>query len=223
VFATLELLAHRAEQALKIIVVSKGEGNAGIGKLREECEARGIPVVVNDSVVERLSPRESHLAVGVFRKYETHLSAGSNQVVLVQPADMGNLGTIIRTMVGFGLTDLALIRPAADLFDPRVIRASMGAIFQISFQYFDDFDQYQADFRHHLYPLMTDGRQPIGTVAFTRPYALIFGSEASGLRAEFQAVGTSIRIPHTEDIDSLNLSVAVGIALFAAAQVQSGQ
>jgi TrmH family RNA methyltransferase len=216
VFATLELLAERPEQVLTVVLASKGERNDGVQKLGDECSSRGIPVEIGDATIERLSPRESHLAVGVFRKYETRLSAEGNQVVLVNPGDMGNLGAIARTLVGFGLSDLALIRPAADLFDPRAIRASMGAIFRLAFRYFDCFEQYQADTRHHLYPLMTDGRQSIEAVAFEPPYALIFGSESSGLPSQFQAVGTSVRIPHTDRVDSLNLSVAVGIALFSA-------
>ena len=49
---------------------------------------------------------------------------------------MGNLGTIMRTMVGFGMEDLAIIRPGVDAYDPKVIRASMGSIFHLRFAYF---------------------------------------------------------------------------------------
>ena len=53
----------------------------------------------------------------------------ANHVVLVNPGDMGNMGTIIRTMLGFNYSNLAIIKPGVDVFDPRVIRASMGALF----------------------------------------------------------------------------------------------
>lgn len=221
VFATLELLTCRPEQVIKIVLASKGERNSGMTRLCSECAARGIQTEVDDKSIERISSRESHLAVGVFWKYQTMLSPGSNHIVLVNPADMGNLGTIARTMIGFGLSDLALVRPAADLFDPRAIRASMGAIFRLSFQYFDRIDDYRAGFNQHLYPLMSDGRTPIRTAMFAPPYALVFGNESSGLAPEFHNLGTSIRIPHSDRVDSLNLSVAVGIALFAAAQDQA--
>lgn len=216
VFATLELLACRPEHVLGVVLASKGERNSGIERLRDECAALGIAAEVGDAAIERLSPKESHLAVGVFRKYRSALDAARDHVVLVNPGDMGNLGTIARTMAAFGLSDLALIRPAADLFDPRAVRASMGALFRLSCQYFDDFDAYRAAFARRLYPLMTDGRVALGEARFIPPFALVFGSESSGLPASFHDLGTSVRIPHMGLVDSLNLSVAVGIALYAA-------
>ena len=214
VFATLELLDTRPEHLLKVVLASKGERNAGVTRLTDACARRHIPVEVGDAAIERLSPKESHLAVGVFRKYTAHLEPQRNHLVLVSPADMGNLGTIARTMLGFGITDLALIRPAVDIFDPKAIRASMGAVFCLSFEYFDHFDVYQAAFAHNLYPLMTNGRESIDGVAFKAPFALVFGNESSGLPDEFRDRGLSVSIPHSPQIDSLNLSVAVGIALY---------
>lgn len=58
----------------------------------------------------------------------------ANHVVLVNPGILGNMGTIIRTMLGFNYTNLAIIRPG-DVFDPRVVRASMGALFNINFEF----------------------------------------------------------------------------------------
>lgn len=214
VFATLELLDARPEHLLKVVLASKGERNAGVTRLTDACARRHIPVEVGDAVIERLSPKESHLAVGVFRKYTTHLEPQRDHLVLVSPSDMGNLGTIARTMLGFGITDLALIRPAVDIFDPKAIRASMGAVFRLSFSYFDHFEAYRAAFAHNLYPLMTNGRQTIEEVVFEPPFALVFGSEGSGLPDEFQDKGLSVTIPHSSQIDSLNLSVAAGIALY---------
>jgi TrmH family RNA methyltransferase len=216
VFATLELLGCRPDCVDRVLLASKGERSVGVARLRDECAAKGIPVGVDDTAIERLSPRESHLAVGVFRKYQAALDAARDHLVLVNPADMGNLGTIARTMAAFGLADLAVIRPAVDLFDPRAVRASMGALFRLSFQYFEDFGTYRAAFGHNLYPLMTDGAVALGEVSFTPPWALVFGSESSGLPADFHGLGTSVRIPQTDRVDSLNLSVAVGIVLYAA-------
>lgn len=218
VFATLELLDARPEHLLRVVLASKGERNAGVARLADACADRHVLVEVSDTLIERLSPKESHLAVGVFRKYAAHLDSRRNHLVLVNPADMGNLGTIARTMLGFGVTDLALIRPAVDVFDPKAIRASMGAIFRLSFEYFAHFDAYQAAFAHNPYPLMTNGRQAIDRVAFEPPYALVFGNESSGLPDEFLDRGLSVTIPHSSQIDSLNLSVAVGIALYQSAK-----
>lgn len=214
VFATLELVAYRPDDVLKVVISEKGDRNEGVAKLRDRCAARAIPIETSDAAIERVAGKESHLALGVFRKYETRLDADRNHVGLVNPADMGNLGTIARTMIGFGFDQLAVIRPAADLFDPKVVRASMGAIFQISFEYFDTFEAYQEAYPRAVYALMTDGAVSVREVRFEPPCTLVFGNESSGLAESFRQVGTSVSIPHSDRVDSLNLSVAVGIALY---------
>ena len=128
---------------------------------------------------------------------------------------MGNMGTIIRTMLGFNYVNLAIIRPGVDVFDPRVIRASMGAIFNINFEYFDSFDEYIEKYpQHNIYPLMLKGAKNIHLIEpDQQSHSLVFGNESSGLPDEFLDYGQSIFIPHSEKIDSLNLSMALGITL----------
>lgn len=218
VFPTLELLDSRPEHVLKILSSSQAESNVGVAKIQRICAERNIPVEIADRAISRLSHSEKNYAIGVFRKYEAPLHQTDNHLALVNPSDSGNLGTIIRTMLGFGLSDLAVIRPAVDAFHPQVIRASMGAVFRIRFQYFDDFAAYSRQFPHHIYPFMTDGQAALGEVAFEKPFTLVFGNESAGLPAAFHQLGTSVRIPQTDQVDSLNLAVSVGIALYQAAQ-----
>ena len=121
-------------------------------------------------------------------------------------------------MAAFGVLDLAIITPAADVFDPKTVRASMGAVFRIDSRMYASFDEYRAEFPNRvLYPFMTDGVYELGTGDLPKPdevYTLIFGNEAAGLPPSFAALGRSVRIPQTGMADSLNLSVAVGIGLF---------
>jgi TrmH family RNA methyltransferase len=216
VFPTLELLQSRPEIVLKVLLSEAGRKNKGVTKIEDLCERHRIRVEVNDRTVERLAPKENAYAIGVFKKYASTLDGAANHLVLVHPGDMGNLGTIIRTALGFDVTNLALVRPAADIFDPRVVRASMGALFNITFQYFDTFAQYRDSFRHNLYPFMTNGKTTLAQAQFDAPYSLIFGNESAGLSDDFQEIGTSVIIPHSHKIDSLNLTIAVGVALYEA-------
>ncbi len=216
VFATLELLAHRPDDVQQVLLSSRGQANQGVAKITEICTAQGIPTRIADAQVERLAGSEGHYAIGVFDKYETPLVSEANHVLLVNPSDAGNLGTIARTMLGFEMLDLAVIRPAADIWDPRTIRASMGAIFQLRCEYFSALPDYRARFAQHFYPLMTDGQRDLAEVQFEAPYALVFGNEGAGLGPEFQSTGDSVRIAHSQRIDSLNLAVSVGITLYAA-------
>lgn len=211
---TIELLNHRREDILKILISSKGDRNSGVLEILEMCRSENIETQVNDKLINRLSPKDNCYSIGIFKKFQTKLGSSKNHVVLVNPSNMGNLGTIIRTMAGFCMDCLGLIRPAADIFDPKTIRSSMGSFFQISFQYFDNIGEYISSFNSNLYPFMTNGEKTLHEVCFKEPFSIIFGNESSGLPDEYLRLGTSVNIPHSENTDSLNLSVSVGISLY---------
>ena len=217
VYPTLELLARRPGDVLGVVISPRAEANAGARRIARLCGERGVEVLANDRTLERLGARENDYAVGVFRKYAAALDAAADHVALVGAADMGNLGTILRTMAGFGVADLALVGSAPDINHPRVVRASMGAVFRCRREYFDTFDAYRARHERSCHPLITGAATPIRAAEFARPWTLIFGGEGPGLPDEFAQVGTPLSIPQTDAIDSLNLSVAVGIALYEAA------
>jgi RNA methyltransferase, TrmH family len=216
VFPTLELLRYQPRFVEQIVLHSAGERNEGVDKIRALCGGARIPLTQDDKLVERLSPKDNTYALGVFKKYRPALEIRTNHVVLVNPSDMGNLGTTLRTLVGFGITNLALIKPAVDIFDPRAIRSSMGAVFQVNFAYYESFNEYHAAFQNNVYSFMTDGAVSVHTAEFRQPFALVFGNESSGLTPGYHAVGTSVSIPHRPAIDSLNLSIAIGIGVYEA-------
>lgn len=217
VFLTIELLENKPEQVQCVVLSSLAHKNTGVDKIENICAARNISCYINDKVLTRISPKENCYAAGIFNKYESALSKDKNHVVLVNPMDSGNLGTIMRTCLGFQVQDLAIIRPAVDIFDPKTVRASMGALFGMNFKYYDSFEAYNESFQaHYSYPFILKGRETVYNLEKTKkePCALIFGNESSGLPESFEHVGTGIVIPHSRQIDSLNLSIAVGIALY---------
>ncbi len=217
-FPTLELLTHRPDKVVRVVVHSKGEISEGVAQIRTQCEALNIPFEVNDKLVSKLAHKGNVYVFAVFEKYETELQQEANHLLLVNPSDMGNLGTIVRTMLGFGVRDLALLRPAADLFNPHVVRASMGAVFALNAHYFDDLEAYQNTSQRQLYPFMLDADSSLQEVNFESPFTLVFGPEGAGLPKTYREVGRSVTIPQSELIESLNLAVAVGIALYEATQ-----
>lgn len=218
VFPSLECLKNRPGAARRLLVSSRGGRNEGVPALISLCEALSVRVETADKALLRISGKENCYAAVVFEKFAGKLSGNAPHVVLHQPSDAGNLGTILRTALGFSLTNLAVIRPAADVFDPRVVRASMGALFSLEVMQFGTFEAYRAAYPDHaLYPFMLDGAVPLSRAAKSpdMPYALVFGSEGSGLPAPFAKLGRAVRIPHSEGIDSLNLSVAAAIGMYA--------
>ncbi len=219
VFVTIELLENHIDDVISVILSSKGEKNQGVKKIIDICTRHHIPCEINDKTIQKLSKKENCYAIGVFKKYETKLDKNLNHVVLVNPGDMGNLGTIMRTMVGFGINDLAIIRPGVDMYDPKAVRASMGSLFHLRVAYFDSFEEYLKAYPHHVYCLMLKGAKSLFETQFKAPYSLVFGNESSGLPDEFLNYGQSVLINHTNKIDSLNLSMALGITLYEATKV----
>lgn len=218
VFPSLELLRARPDRVRRLLLAPEGEGNEGVAKLKAECEAENIRWEYASKVLTRISRKENCYAGIVFEKYNDTLTADAPHVVLHHVSDGGNLGTIIRTCLGFGICDLAIIKPAVDFFDPHVLRASMGAAFHIRMAAYDDFDEYRAEFPDHaLYPFMLDAAMPLNEAVKIKktPWSLVFGNEGAGLPHEFSTYGQSVVIPHSHEIDSLNLSIAAAIGVYA--------
>lgn len=213
-FPTIELLKSRPELVETVYVHSTFTVPE---VLAEICQENRIRVVTADRVIERLSDKENIFVVGVFRKYQDTLDRQSAHLALVNPSNMGNLGTIIRTCIGFGIKDLAIISPGADVFHPKVIRSSMGALFRIRHRYFDSFEDYlSAVNERSIFLFMLTGRKQQTVIECEKPecFTLVFGNEAAGLPAEYEDYGTSIIIPQSEEVDSLNLTMAVGVGAF---------
>ena len=217
VFPTVELIENAPETVLRIITSSKGNNNTGVALLRQKCCALNIPIVEDDNTIARLCPKGSVMAIGVFSKNQQELDKTRNHIVLVNPADMGNLGTILRTAAAFSFFDIAIIEPAADRFDPKTIRASMGAFFRERIHTYKTFEEYSASAgERDYYTFMLKGR-PLESFEpdfhSQKPCSLVFGNESSGLDDSYLEIGTPLCITHLDTVDSLNLTIAAGIAM----------
>ncbi len=210
-FPTMELVGRRPDDVTAIALHSRF-------RMTKEVEDILAPVAdkvyVSDRDVERIAKKGNTFVVGEFRKrYAPFVS--ETHVTLVRPSDAGNLGTIMRTMLGFGVRRLVVVGEAADVYDPRTVRASMGAVFALDVSLFSSWEDYAAAFDGQKYLFMLDPRsRPLGTVEAAEPCAFVFGNEGSGLPPGLATAGTPVIIPHSRDIDSLNLPQAVAIGLY---------
>ena len=217
-FPSITLMETRPETVQRMLTQPAGNGNEGVEKLKTMCSRYGIRCEEAERVLRRESRKDNCFAALVFQKYQSELDMTKNHAVLCQISDGGNLGTALRSLLGFGIKDVAVIRPCVDVFDPHVLRASMGAFFKMRVHVYDKFADYAAECgERELYPFMLDGAKPLYEVAANRgePYSMIFGNEAAGLPPEFADVGQSTIIPQSKDIDSLNLAVAVSVGAYA--------
>ncbi len=215
IFPTFELVKNRAERVIKIILSSKLKISEDVKNLLGLCERKNIKIEYDDRVINRVADKENCFVVGVFEKYETKFDITERNLVLFNPSDMGNMGTIMRTMLGFGINNLIIIKPAVDHFNPKVIRASMGAIFSLNILEFDSIDSYLERSKNKKYFFMLKGNNILGKFEIKdKKYDLIFGNEASGLPENLLNYDESVVIKHTNKIDSLNLPISIGIALY---------
>lgn len=217
VFPTVELLTRQPDSVEMIVFHPDWYGDTQKRLIESLAEKSHIPLWESAKTIDRIRDKENIFVAGVFRKYDSTLNPSRSHVVLVNPGDMGNFGTILRTCLGFSFTDLAIISPGVDAFHPKSVRASMGALFSANVEYFSSFEQYRSRFSERdFYPFMLKGAIPLKEVKrdSRRLFSLIFGNESSGLDDSYLEMGTSVFIPHSTAIDSLNLSMAVGIGVY---------
>lgn len=212
---TYELLKQHPDQVINVYIHSKQKDNEIYRQILNMCQVHHIEVVCSDKVFRVVSDKENCYIIGAFKKYQTQIEPKENHVVLVNPSNTGNLGTIIRTSIGFGIQNIAIIAPAVDIFDPKTIRASMGAVFELNFQYFNSMEDYLAAIQpREIFPFMLDGAKQLDQIAIPEQFSLVFGNEATGLPEHYQHYGQSVLIKHLNTIDSLNLCNAVSIGLY---------
>ena len=218
IFPSMEAVKKAPELVRRLLVSAQADGSEGVAALTELCRARNIRVETADKALARLSGKGNCYAAAVFEKRQASLDIHAAHSVLHHPSDAGNLGTILRTALGFGFHDIALIQPCADVFQPHVVRSSMGALFSLRVREYADFEAYRADFPGHAaYPFMLDGSVTLEKALKAPPhgpYCLVFGNEGAGLPPDFSRIGIPVRIEHSGDIDSLNLSIAAAIGMY---------
>ncbi len=213
IYPTIELLKAKPEAATRIFTHSKLTDKNGSQMVKGLAARNNITIEQNDRLIEKLSPKENCYAVGVFDKYQLKLGI-NNHLVLNGIRNFGNLGTITRSMLAFDFYDLAIIQPAVDIFHPSVVRASMGAIFSLNFEYFNKLEDYKKKYRNHnFYLFMTDGKNELSQTNFAKPFSLIFGNESSGLPKSYKQLGETVKINQSSKVDSLNLAVSAGIVM----------
>lgn len=214
---TFEMLKYAPEHARRVYIHSAMQKGEAFDKLEALCKELKIPMEYGDKPFNILSQKENCFCIGEFEKFERPVDAGANHVVLHNPSNAGNMGTIMRSAAGFGITNLVIITPAVDHFDPKTVRASMGALFHLNISVFSSFEEYAAKYGNRsMYPFMLKAQKKLSELTVQEPYSLIFGNEATGLPDSFLNVGTSVIITHSHRIDSLNLPIAASIALYEA-------
>ena len=143
---------------------------------------------------------------------------GKHIVVLDGVQDPGNVGTIIRTADAAGLDGVLLSNQCADVFSPKVLRATMGSIFRMNLRTTDDLPGELTKLREKGYSILSS--QLDGTPFYEREkvaeqFALIIGNEGNGVSEQVQQTATHrVRLPMRGGAESLNAAIAAAIMMY---------
>lgn len=143
-------------------------------------------------------------------------------LVLDNLQDPGNLGTIVRTAEGAGVTGIIMSRGCVDIYNPKVIRSTMGSIYRMPFCYEEDLPAVLDTLKERKirsYAAHLDGKCAYDEEDYHGPCAFLIGNEGNGLRDEVaKKADCYIRIPMQGEVESLNAAVAASVLMFEAAR-----
>lgn len=184
--------------------------------------------VVTDSLFKEIS--ETKTPQGVMgtvakTKYSLEDMAGHLNTFLLLLEDIrdpGNLGTMIRTAEGAGISGIILNSSCVDIYNPKVIRSTMGSIFRVPICQSEDFLQDIRKLKEQkikIYAAHLSGESYDTEGGFRGKCAILIGNEANGLSEEASSMADNrIKIPMAGKVESLNAAVAAAILMYEAAR-----
>jgi TrmH family RNA methyltransferase len=171
---------------------------------------RLVEARVFDSIAETVTPQGVIAVLGI---PEPKIPESEQPLIVVADriSDPGNLGTLIRVSAGAGATAVVLIEGSVDPYNSKVVRAGMGAHFQVPLFWLDD------ELRVWIERTDANGNEDYDLLDWNAPSALILGPETGGFSNEARDLSTATaRIPVAGGIESLNAAIAGAVMLFEA-------
>lgn len=195
-----------------------------IAYLEKICPLADNCFAVDRKILESLTDTEnSQGIVGAFPLLcpelgDFHCQPGDMVLVLNAIQDPGNLGTIIRSGAAAGVAGIILEEGTVDLYNPKVIRSTMGAIATIPIFYdltFKEIREHLKSNNYNVYLSHMEGARPYWEIPLDRRVAVVLGNEGAGISSQWKQAGVeNIFIPQTDKIESLNVAMAAGIIAF---------
>ena len=139
-------------------------------------------------------------------------------LVLEDTADPGNLGTIMRTAEAAGVTGVIMGKGTVDIFNPKVVRSTMGSIFRLPFAYEEDLKETIKELKKQgisFYATHLKGEKSYKDIKYSDRSAILVGNEARGLSYDVADLAdTYVLIPMQGKVESLNAAVAAALMMY---------
>lgn len=186
--------------------------------------------IVSDSVFAHISDTKTPQGVLVVMSQRTYSmeeilhpeSAAPCLMVLDNLQDPGNLGTILRAGEAAGVTGVIMSVDTVDVYNPKVIRSTMGSIYRMPFIYVNDLPSVVMKLKEegiHTYAAHLKGQHSYEEEDYCKACAFLIGNEGNGLRDEVaDAAEIYVKIPMCGQVESLNAAIASSVLMFEAAR-----
>ena len=185
------------------------------------------PELVSDTVFTYMADTKTPQGVlGIVKQAEYKLetilenSGAGSQFLLVLDnlQDPGNLGTIFRTAEAAGVSGIIMSKDCVDIYNPKTIRSTMGAIYRMPFLYVEDLEAALDELKKkeiRMYAAHLEGKNTYDKENYCGGTAFLIGNEGNGLRQEIaECADCWIRIPMEGQVESLNAAIAASVLMF---------
>jgi TrmH family RNA methyltransferase len=182
--------------------------------------------VVKDDIFEKMSDTLTPQGIiTIVRRMEydvEEIISADNPLIMILEnlQDPGNLGTIIRTGEGAGVTGVIINAGTVDIYNPKTIRSTMGSIFRVPFVCVDDEEELVGKLHErgiHTYAAHLNGDVFYDSFSFREPTAFMIGNEGNGLSAGLAGKAEHyLKIPMEGKVESLNAAIASSLLMYEA-------
>ncbi len=219
-------------EALKAIYVAESfekniENQSLLNELRHKCHmGNAVYEVVSDSVFKSVSDTQTPqgiMAVVTMPEYSLEQLLNGDKIhllILESVQDPGNLGTMVRTGEGAGITGIIMNKTTVDLFNPKTIRSTMGSIYRVPFYVAEDFASTLEVLKEKgisLYAAHLKGQHMYDEEDYTEACGFLIGNEGNGLTDETADIAdTYIKIPMEGKVESLNAAISATLLMYEA-------
>ncbi len=186
--------------------------------VKKDIRCQSVSADVFHSFASKENPQGILASVHQRELHLEELSEFEHLAAIIAPQDPGNLGTILRTLDAVGANGLVLLEGGVDLYHPKVVRASMGALFWVPVvrTTFDGFASWGKSSSFQLIGTSAHGETDLSSLELNnKKWILLLGNEQKGLsREQIAACDDLVALPMRGRGRSLNLAVAAGVLLY---------
>lgn len=193
--------------------------------LTDKGKSHGVVVEeVSDSVFKSVSDTQTPQGImAIVQMPEYHLDdlladEHTHLLILESVQDPGNLGTMVRTGEGAGITGVIMNKTTVDLFNPKTIRSTMGSIYRVPFFVTDNLMQTLNELKSKnisLYAAHLKGEMSYDEADYTGKVGFLIGNEGNGLTSEAaDAADSYIKIPMEGQVESLNAAISAALLMY---------